>query len=313
MTREKLSAFFQSDRGLLLASIGVALVFWLLNKMSQSYDSDVNVGVHYTLPDAKAFSIVPPTKLKAFVTSTGWDLTYQHFIGNALNIDLELNEQSVQNYTSGQFSALIQGQLPSHYKVTGVNQDIISLRLEDKTSKIIPIILNQDISFNVPYQLTDSIRFEPQSVEIFGPKSLIDQLSHIESQLLQLKGLECTERQDSIQLVSFKESLLTGEESLFVKVFIQADKFTEKKIVIPIQIKNAQDSIRVFPDKVQISFLTGFQKFESINRNDFQISVDLANIGNQEQNVLPLQLDSFPKHIKNISYSPKAVEYFLVK
>ncbi len=312
-TRTTLKAFFQSDRGLLLASIGVALIFWLLNKMSQSYDSDINVRVSYTVPDTKAFSLAPPAKLKAFVNSTGWDLMYQHFIGTPIAINLELNEQSIQNYTSGQFSSLIQSQLPSHFKVNGVDQDIVSLNLEDNLQKEVPIILKSEISFNPPYQMTDSVRYEPKEITLYGPKSLLEPIQQIETKLLQLSNLECTERVDSISLLPFKNPLIKGEEKQQIKVYLQADKFTEKKIVIPIIIKNAKDSIRVFPDKVQVSFLTGFQNFESTTRKDFQISVDLSNIGNQEQNFIPLQLDSFPPHIKNISYHPKAIEYFLIK
>lgn len=313
VSRETIRAFFQSDRGLLLASITVALVFWLLNKMSQPYDSDVNVKVSYALPETKAFSVAPPTKLEAFVNATGWDLMYQHFIGQAVSIELKLNEQSIQNYTSGQFSALIQGQLPSHFRVKGVNQDIVSLNLEENISKTIPVVLNSDISFSPPYQMTDSIQFEPRSIQIYGPKSLLDPIQQIETKKLTLSGLECIEKTDSVDLLTFKNKLIRGESSTKIKVHLSADKFTEKKIVIPIQVKNAQDSIRVFPDKVQVSFLAGFQKFETTTRKDFQISVDLSNIKNQEQNILPLQLDSFPAHIKNISYSPKAVEYFLIK
>ena len=56
-TKDDIRTFFNSDRAILMSCIGIALVFWLLVKLSQSYKTTEDYEISYTLPEGKTFVV----------------------------------------------------------------------------------------------------------------------------------------------------------------------------------------------------------------------------------------------------------------
>ena len=66
--------------------IGIALVFWLLVKLSGEYFLEKQVNISYQLPQDKAFSKKPPSDIVARVEGTGWDLLFSYFTSPEINL-----------------------------------------------------------------------------------------------------------------------------------------------------------------------------------------------------------------------------------
>ena len=94
----------------------------------------------------------------------------------------------------------------------------------------------------------------------------------------------------------------------------KSEQFTEKSLFLPVTVKNAPDSLKIFPNKVKTNFVIGLSQYDAISEKDFQLEVDLNGIPiNQANNTAPISLIKQPAEVKNIRFSPKSVQFLFVK
>ena len=88
--KEAIRAFFKTDRGILLISMGISLFFWLLVKLSQNYKTQREVLINYNLPEDMAFLVIPPEKINVTLDGRGWDLMYDYLSNRIRTVDFDL-------------------------------------------------------------------------------------------------------------------------------------------------------------------------------------------------------------------------------
>ena len=96
---------------------------------------------------------------------------------------------------------------------------------------------------------------------------------------------------------------------------IPVEAYTEKSLFVPVQLKNApSDSLKVFPDKIKVSFAVGLSMYDSVHYTDFELVADLkASSLEKGKNTVPVELLAQPEAVKNIVLSRNAVEFFILK
>ena len=97
-----------------------------------------------------------------------------------------------------------------------------------------------------------------------------------------------------------------------IEVNISVEKYTEKKFFVPVEIKNAEDSSKIFPKQIQLSGTVGVTAYDHLNAKDFTAEIDLFKAVEGSNNI-PIQITKQPKAAQRIHFSPKAVEYFILK
>jgi YbbR domain-containing protein len=196
--------------------------------------------------------------------------------------------------------------------IRGINPSFIDLSVENRTAHKIPIVLMDSLDFEVEYFLKDSIRFTPDSVSVFGPASIIDKYENWETEVLYIKSIN-----GNIQrAVSLKPSVYPQVDLMpdTVQVTIEVDRYSERRITVPIQIKNAKDSIKIIPQEVELYVVVGLADFEKLNKKDFVVEIDMKNVTpNSRYNSLPIIISKQPSFVKAIRFYDKTVDYFILK
>ena len=129
-------AQLQGDRAILMACIGIALVFWLLVKLSQSYRSQKEVNIETIFDEDMALLKMPPQNIMAELEGTGWDLMFDYFNRAEVNLLYDLRNLSQLSLSSSQLRAAIKNSLyTKNLRVVDVNHDNINLILEQKATK----------------------------------------------------------------------------------------------------------------------------------------------------------------------------------
>ncbi|MEM6698721.1 MAG: hypothetical protein AAF599_10020, partial [Bacteroidota bacterium] len=101
-------------------------------------------------------------------------------------------------------------------------------------------------------------------------------------------------------------------EPLIIEANISVEKYTDKKFFVPVEIKNAKDSIKIFPKQIQLSVTVGVSAYDDLNAKDFTAEIDLSKAVEGSNNI-PISITKQPESAQQIHFSPKAVEYFILK
>lgn len=302
----------QEDRAILMVCIGIALVFWLLVKLSGQYYMEKKVNIAYSIPEEKTFSKMPPDDMTARISGSGWDLLFSYFSTPEITLYYNLSEASSLNLTRGQLRSDLMRELSAKdLNVVELNYDQLDAPLEEKMKKKVPVKLNAAFNFAAQYRLQDTIQLIPDSVSLVGPKSLLEQQAYWETDSLLLDDLKGN-LVKSIPLRKVPPELEINQE--VVEVNIEVEQITEKSIFVPLTVKNAPDSLKIFPSSIKLTFIVGLSDFNAVQPNDFQVEVDLKNANLKgEKNSTPIALTKFPATVGYVQYSPKSAEYYFIK
>lgn len=169
---------------------------------------------------------------------------------------------------------------------------------------------------NIPsqYYIKEEINLIPDSVIIYGIASSLDSVDYWETEPLVIKGV--IESVESSVKIKPSNNQLIDVEMIDVEVFIPIERLAEKKFFVPVIIKNysGRDNVRIFPNKIQLQISIGLSDFDKLDESKFVAEVDMINTETgTANNTLPISIPSYPSYVRAIYFSPKSVEYFILK
>jgi len=302
----------EGDKAILAVCVGIAFIFWFFTKMSKEYTTEKVVKVDYILPRAKAFEILPAERLVATLKGSGWDLVKDYLFGAEKVVKVDLSDlrspgldkstllDNISNLTFDKKRLEITKTVPSNLYVKFV----------DAVTKVVPVVLDADFSYQEGYFPTSQPILSPDSVTISGAAVLIDTISEWVTLPIELK-----EQKDTISVeLEFAPKLekLVSSSVKSVKLVVPIEKWTEKKVYPIVKILHPADSIlSVFPPKIETTFSVPLSRFNEVTESTFNIVADLNNTPmNEENNTVPVQIDNRPLGIRGLTISPNAVSFF---
>lgn len=309
--KNHIGRFIKSDRAVLIICIGIALIFWTLTRLSQSYKTTQKCTLEYNLPKGFILASDPPEALVVSMEGVGWDLMSNYFQKEENRLSLNLTTSERQIYNSAQLISKLH-RTQSSIDINGLNIDILELSVEEELSKKVPISLQSNFSFDSRYQLKQAPRLAPDSILIAGPETQINAINSWPSELVELSNLD-KNLSMSLSLVqpTEKNISITATE---VQMNIEVEQLTEKIFFIPIQVKNAPDSIKIFPTKIKLSCVVGLSHYENVRIDDFVLEVDMSGVAaKEENNTLPVLISRQPEVVKGVHLANQSVEFFFVE
>lgn len=303
---------FRQDRAILMICIGIALIFWLLVKLSQTYTSDKAVELSFRTPEDLAFREAPPQDVMIELEGTGWDLLFEYFASSAVPLQYDLVDRRELVLSRNSLRSDLQDQLFSgDLRITDINYDRIELVLEDRVTRRVPIRLRARLTFAPEHQLRRPVGLSPDSVAVTGPVSLLDSIAYWPTDSLVMTSLKSSLKTD-VSLKKPPREISLDPRS--VQAIISTEQFTQKSLFVPLTVKNAPDSIQVFPRQIAVTCVLGLSQYEKVNRDAFQFAIDLADVDLQsENNSVLIEMLERPDSVRNIQFTPKAAKYFIVQ
>lgn len=309
--QHKFLASFSSDRLTLSFCIAIALILWLLVKLSEEFITTRTVNIEYLLPKNRSFVETPPTLLITTVKGTGWNLMSNYLYQKETLIKFNLPEEPSFTINGSILKNKIQQEL-SNLSIQDINFDFILLNMDGLDQVRLPIRLVSDLRFAPQHQLKDSILLQPDSVNIAGPPTLLDSLKEWPTETIKMTDLKNSFSQ-TLPLVPPKNlELKLNPET--VSVSAQVEQNTQKDLFIPVQVLNGHDSLDIFPKNIRISCIVGLSNYDQLSSKDFILEANFAKVSpNSINNTLPINLSKIPDFVKQVKLDKESVEYFLVK
>ncbi len=291
--------------------IGIAFLFWLFTKLSYQSRTTLKIKTEFVLPKNKILSKPAPDILEIVVEGSGWELLSLFFNNQRYKVEFDLMEEKEQNISSLSISGKIAKQFPSSVKILEIRPEFIQLSAEDRISKKVPVKLISSIALSNQFLMRDSIKVYPDSIEISGPVSIINEINLWETEDLEIKNLESDfERNINLKKPSNKSIAL---EPKYVKASGKIIQTTEKRFEVEIQKIGVPEGMLLvlLPKKTTVSCIVGLDSFDDLDPSDFKVVADFSKIKLNENKNVRLELDAFPGFVEKVSLQPKNVEYII--
>ncbi|MFV0365444.1 MAG: hypothetical protein ACK5JS_02930 [Mangrovibacterium sp.] len=298
----------------------IATSLWFLNALNKEYTINLSYPIRYiNMPKDKLLRNTPPDHFILKVQGGGFSIL-RHKMSMSFT-PLVLNCESLFSKKYHADSAMniristqsledkITQQISSELRILDISPDSLSFDLDQLKMKRVKV--KSDITYSLAKQhfISDTIRFTPDSIDVFGPSAVLDTLQAIYTEKQHYDKLNQTIRRN-ISIQQIKNFQCTPKR---VVMNVPVEEFTEKVIEVPIEIINAPSdlNIKLFPDKAKVSFLVSLSNFSTMSGRDFKLIVDYSKL-NKQTNLLSVEAFRKPNYVYSLKTSPTHVEYLIL-
>ncbi len=303
---------------LLLSSL-----FWLLTSLSNEYVDEVSIPISYhNLPEDLLIANKPINVAQAKVKGFGFDLLWYWLHFEKLEIPITADPSELPSIRrkgkeyhyvltrdkNGRMASMENNQL----EILSISPDTIFLKFTPKYMKLVPVRLNAEISFAKQFGIVSEAVLNPDSVLLIGPQKDIDTISFVLTERQSWKDLNESVTSE-VTLKKFQNLPNVRFSQTEVQVELNVVEFTEGSVTVPLLIEASRpESVKVFPNEVEIKYQVPLSSYDNINANQFQASVVLDE-KNLERASLVVNLNKQPIEVTQIRIIPSQVEYIIQK
>lgn len=301
----------------------ISLFMWSLIKLSRDYEAPVNYLIQAgKLPDGKILVGNPDSLIHIVMSAKGLDLYSRMFMRGKNTIDLNLSGIKLQRkgdlYTgilrTSKLMNEIAQQLPIGAKLIDIEPDTLRFIFEKTYRQRVAVHPELSLGFAKQFQLYDSLRVNPDSVWIYGRKSLIDTLRFLSTEPYTIKNLSQNER-IRLKLLQPALSPAVSLSTDSVSVTVNVEKFTEAFIQVPVLLFADMPGVsyRTFPDMVKLTCRVAMRDYKRLDPSMFEVAVDYSSMINTGKTRLPVTVRRKPSFVKVIRTEPDKVECLILK
>ena len=295
-----------------LIFVGIAALLWFFQSMGREYTAEIGIEIEYeNLAEDRVFTQEPPHSFQALVKSQGWDLLAYKLSINKPRYAIDLAEVSKsRTIQSGEARGVIEQHANGQLELLSIQPESINISIEEAIEKLVPIKSQLIIDPQDGFDLSSYPQFEPDSVLVKGPTSVVRDLKFILTDSVAFTDLSSTIEQE-IKLLRPAENIqLSAYESLCT---IPIQELTEKVLRdVPIRVKgySGRGKVNLIPQIATVTCLTTLGNFNKIDRGDVEIWVDFPKNGSGND-MLEIQVAQKSKLLSSVRVHPKYVDYFV--
>jgi YbbR-like protein len=300
----------------------LAFIFWYLNSLGKDIDYDIRYPVRYiNLPKQRVLTDDLTARLDIYLKGPGYSILKLRLSGNRSPVILDVSainyrrvpgSRTLSYYiiTSGLISDL-KNQLRTECEITSIKPDTLFFSFDRIISKQVQVLPDVEVITEKQYLVKGHIIAQPDTIEITGPKRILDTVKTIKTRLRKLKGVNETITKNFALVTPEECSVSTKKVTLTIPV----EQFTEAKINVPVKILNCPDSIivKIFPDVVSVKCLVAISDFKRIEEIPFEVVLDLSKADLNSSEKIPVEFRNIPPFVSSLRVTPAKVDFLIEK
>jgi hypothetical protein len=292
-----------------------ASLAWFINKLSQTYTSNTTFTITYTnIPSEFLLANTPKKELQVRLKAAGFQFLGYHLKPKEIKLDVSKVMHKDDSYylTSDQIRIQLEAQLNNYSTLTDFDSDIIYFDFTSLKTKKVPVRAMIELTFAANHILEGQILSQPDSIQISGPKSQIDTINVIETELLKIDDLN-NSFSNEVALKLPKQLNGTTFSNNFVRVIGNVVKFSELVIEVPVTVINLPPDVKVrtFPEIVEVRCQGTLERLKELEAKDFEVVADYSNVSSETGNRLSVRLTQYPKTLNNAMIDTNEIEFIL--
>lgn len=287
--------------------------------MRKNYVTTIGFPVKFVnFPNDKHVVGEMPSYIFLHIKTSGYTIVQYRINPPAVPVVIDLNQYALGKLyekspryflKTNTLSNTIEAQLPNIVKVMDIKPDTIFFQFDKVYKKKVPVVPAVRVEFIKQYSFKDIPTVKPDSIWVYGPKFVIDTIHMVKTESILIKNVsKSIEKRLELQ----KQYYLTYSVK-HVMLYCPIEKFTEAKLLIPLEVKNVPDSLimKIIPDVVSVSCNVGLSNYEKIKPYYFKASVDFKATRDNLNRKIRISIDISPRMISNIRIQPQKVDYII--
>ncbi|HEY9123442.1 MAG TPA: hypothetical protein VIO15_03820 [Bacteroidales bacterium] len=299
----------------------LASLFWLLNKLNNTYSADVTFPIKYVQYNPDKEMVRPiPSEITLNVTGQGYVLLRnmlfaKHYPVTFRVVSLNLLEIPSKNNQFLLFTKTlkenIQRQLGSDLQLNYIIPDTLLYTFSPVVHKKVKVVPDIEVKTATQYMQEGRFIVIPDSVVVSGPQVIIDTINFIKSipsKLLNAKKSTSLE----VDLITPEKTSLSSKVA---QVTIPIEKYTEINLNIPLKALNVPQNKRLitFPPSVSVICRVSLSNYKKVSVSTVNAHVDFNDATVKSVSRLKVNITDYPSFVKIVSYTPKNVEFLIEK
>ncbi len=284
-----------------------ASIFWVFNSLNKTYVTVVNFPLEIDYDEENFIPLDElPTSAKMEVNGFGWDLLKWSF-GFGLNplpmvpLDYENNTLNLNDYKTD---------IVEHFGQVNLNtfvNDTLFLNFDKKTQRQLKLVIDTaSLRLGKEFRLSSPILITPDSINLTGPKSILDNMKDVFYVKLPDKKVNAN-FDEEIEL-NFKSNPLVSLDRMSVNVFFGVEEMATKEINKVIVKKNfPSDTIKTLPSSVNCTIVASKNNIEKIDTDSIEVIADFRRF-NKKDSTIQLSTDYTNALIHEFKLSPDTVK-----
>lgn len=310
----KLSAIERRRLSAFVTCLVFAIFAWLFTSLSNPYKFTVKQVLTFkNAPQRRAFHSLQSDTVNAIVQGTGWQMLFSKMGDDRKVAAIDLQTLETRNYVvlSNQLKQINAKKDPER-EIVGFTPDTLFFDFSNRLVKRVPVELVTAIGFQRQFAQSGETSIKPSFVTISGPAEVLNRIKSWQTDSLVLKDLN-----ESVNKRLNLKPVMEGNLNVLPKsvmVNIPVDEFTEKTMEIPVKLINNRNfyEIKIFPQKVKVTFTTSLKDYPDMNDDDFEAVADLDQ-WLQGYRVLTVRLTHMPSYSKIVKIVPQNVDFIVKK
>lgn len=302
MGRERMVVF--------IVSLILALCLWLMVNLSRDYNLNIKLPVSLgAVPEDRALSENLPETATVSVMGEGWKLINIYNDPPVISVDVNDSDVNLFAQVQQQMNSL------SNVSVQKVQPLILSLNLEERLTKRVPVRPNVRVSFEEQYGFIGSPDVHPDSITISGAASLVQDVEAWPTDSVHFSDVSqnlsrVVELKNENELISLSQNQVIYNASVA--------QFTEGEAKVDINTRNLPDerNINYSPNSILVKYDVPISEFSEVkDMKIFNAFVTYRQILGDSTGFVTPQIEEVVKdeyHIKTRSFQPNRVAYFIV-
>lgn len=239
----------------------IAVVVWAAVTLQETRTVAFNVPTNLiNVPEDQALVAEPPSHVRVQVTGEVIQLLYLYFNPPTAPIDASSSEVRVQE---------VLGLSSSNVQLESVSPERITVPLERRVERSVPITSRVSVDLDDGYELLDPPQLNPDSVTVSGAESIIDELDEWHTQAYEAGRVRDSTR-IQVPLADTLDALVRRsiDEVTFVAHAGRFAEETRELFVRVIDVPPGQDLVALEPAMVTVRYRVLFDEMFEARRSD---------------------------------------------
>ncbi|MBO6023901.1 MAG: YbbR-like domain-containing protein [Bacteroidales bacterium] len=292
----------------------ISTAAWFLVKLSENYVTQTTFRLQLEEVPADKCVSSDEQSVKMSLNIDGFHtLRYKMIRDRFVTIPLDevsyrLENNNTYSFSSQYVAEKVADKLGINASDITMNDAKIYFTMDALKSKVVPIVLQSDVTTARQYGIYGIPMLDPSSVTIYGPQEVIDTIKAVKTELLTMNNVSQNFS------ATLPLDLLGGQihsDVKEVKAEVQVEKYTELDVEVPIKVTDSL-KMRFFPETMSVKCLVAMRDYASISPESFSVAVDEQQL-KAMQPLLDVRLASWPPTVQILATRPDKVEYLIVQ
>lgn len=287
----------------------LAFCLWLMVNLSRDFNLNINLPIKLgEVPPDKALVQDLPETATVSVSGEGWQLI--NFYNNPPSINIDVNDAEVNLHDQ------IQQQMNALPKVDlqKVQPLILTVDLENRISKSVPVRSNVEVSFKKQYGLVDSATIEPENISINGAVSLLRDIEEWPTDSVRIRNVS-DDISRTIPLQEPGKLIRLSQDEVTYQATVTQFTEGEKKVNISTHNFPQGRMVSFSPSSITVKFDIPIDEYTEISDEKlFNAYVTYRQIVEDSTGFVTPQIEQTIDnyHIKVRSFQPSSISYFMI-